>query len=334
MRTRFTPDKQLALGVIGLSPGNGHPYSWSAIFNGYDKELMEACPFPVIAEYLNQQAWPDSQISGARVTHVHVPEKEVAVAIANATAIPRACGLEELCESVDAVLLARDDSKNHISFAKGALRLGKPIYIDKPIAQSRKQLKQLRDLQPIDGLIFTCSALSFSPEFQPLRKAPIDQISRIRSCAPNDWARYGMHAIEPVVSSMWPRISAQEWESETLIVDGVLMLKVRYDDGLEFEFVCSGLHGSPFEVSVSFARESPLILLHKSTFAAFRSALVSFVEGVRTGTSTTNFEMVAHCVDLLDRATRVPNVSTSSPSILAGGHLGATPSRRLFGRDL
>ena len=31
----------LKLGVIGLSEGNGHPYSWSAIFNGYDSVEME-----------------------------------------------------------------------------------------------------------------------------------------------------------------------------------------------------------------------------------------------------------------------------------------------------
>ena len=33
----------LRIGVIGLSEGNGHPYSWSAIINGFDKtkELIE-----------------------------------------------------------------------------------------------------------------------------------------------------------------------------------------------------------------------------------------------------------------------------------------------------
>ncbi len=34
------------LGIIGMSPGNGHPYSWAAIFNGYNKEKMAKCPFP------------------------------------------------------------------------------------------------------------------------------------------------------------------------------------------------------------------------------------------------------------------------------------------------
>ena len=32
---------KLKLGVIGMSEGNGHPYSWSAIFNGFDREEMK-----------------------------------------------------------------------------------------------------------------------------------------------------------------------------------------------------------------------------------------------------------------------------------------------------
>ena len=30
----------IRLGVIGMTEGNGHPYSWSAILNGYDRERM------------------------------------------------------------------------------------------------------------------------------------------------------------------------------------------------------------------------------------------------------------------------------------------------------
>ena len=30
------------IGVIGMSPGNGHPYSWSAIINGdYNEKAMQ-----------------------------------------------------------------------------------------------------------------------------------------------------------------------------------------------------------------------------------------------------------------------------------------------------
>jgi hypothetical protein len=32
----------IRLGVIGMTEGNGHPYSWSAILNGYDRARMTA----------------------------------------------------------------------------------------------------------------------------------------------------------------------------------------------------------------------------------------------------------------------------------------------------
>ncbi|MHB9025001.1 MAG: hypothetical protein ACYC7E_12660 [Armatimonadota bacterium] len=32
---------EISLGMLGCTSGNGRPYSWSAIFNGYDRELMQ-----------------------------------------------------------------------------------------------------------------------------------------------------------------------------------------------------------------------------------------------------------------------------------------------------
>ena len=31
----------LKFGIVGLNAGNGHPYSFSAVFNGYDPEALE-----------------------------------------------------------------------------------------------------------------------------------------------------------------------------------------------------------------------------------------------------------------------------------------------------
>ena len=55
----------LKIGIIGSSPGNGHPYSWSAIINGYDEKHMKMCPFPVIPKYLANEKWPESMIKNA-----------------------------------------------------------------------------------------------------------------------------------------------------------------------------------------------------------------------------------------------------------------------------
>ena len=58
----------IRLGVIGSSPGNGHPYSWSAIFNGYDPVEMGKCNFST--SILAQRKWPDDKLTSAKVTHI------------------------------------------------------------------------------------------------------------------------------------------------------------------------------------------------------------------------------------------------------------------------
>lgn len=294
----MTESRDISLGVIGLSPGNGHPYSWSAIINGYDAELMRECPFPAIPEYLSHQQWPDARVSGATVTHIHAPEVGAADAIARSTFIQRVCEIEELSEAVDAVLLARDDAEHHVEFASRALRLGKPVYVDKPIALSRVDLEQLLGLQQVDGLIFTCSALTFSPEFERLRRFSPNEVSQVRSTAPKDWARYGMHTIEPVVDALWARIRGQDWRAQKLSHKPSVM-SVLYEDGLAIEFACTGRAESAFEVEVTLSDKMRVTLVHQNTFVAFKSALESFIGGIRAEKSLTDMAMVAHCVDLL-----------------------------------
>ena len=48
-------NKELNIGMIGISDGNGHPYSWSAIFNGYDHKNMKDCKYPAIINYLKNK---------------------------------------------------------------------------------------------------------------------------------------------------------------------------------------------------------------------------------------------------------------------------------------
>ena len=60
----------IRLGLIGISEGNGHPYSWAAIINGYDKKLMLDCGFPVIPQYLSKHKFPEESIKSLSVTHI------------------------------------------------------------------------------------------------------------------------------------------------------------------------------------------------------------------------------------------------------------------------
>ena len=62
----------IRLGVIGMTEGNGHPYSWSAMFNRYNVEAMtKECPFPAIPGYLNKENWETMGIPGAKMEMVY-----------------------------------------------------------------------------------------------------------------------------------------------------------------------------------------------------------------------------------------------------------------------
>src|SRR5262245_55146653 len=116
-------------GVAG--PGNGHPYSWAAIFNGYEPKAMASCPFSVIPEYLSRQRFPESAIQGAAVTHVWAQQRESAEHVAAAARVPRVVSdYRDMIGEVDGVLLARDDAERHYEMAAPFLDTGLPVYID------------------------------------------------------------------------------------------------------------------------------------------------------------------------------------------------------------
>ncbi|MFA5865792.1 MAG: hypothetical protein WC975_14050 [Phycisphaerae bacterium] len=62
-------NETLKLVMLGMVDGNGHPYSWSAIFNGYDPIEMAKCPYAGIPAYLDKEPKDTLQIPGTHVTH-------------------------------------------------------------------------------------------------------------------------------------------------------------------------------------------------------------------------------------------------------------------------
>ncbi len=64
---RNTP---IRLAMLGMVDGNGHPYSWSAICNGYDAGEMANCPYAGIPAYLAKEPKETLRIPGVQVTHV------------------------------------------------------------------------------------------------------------------------------------------------------------------------------------------------------------------------------------------------------------------------
>lgn len=271
----------LKLGVIGLSEGNGHPYSWSAIFNGYDLEAMEHCGYPVIPRYLERQSWPECRIDGAEVVAIWTQDIEQSKHIAKAAHIKEVVeNYSDMIGKVDAVLLARDDAENHLKYAEPFLRAGLPIYIDKPIAVSVAALDKLYILQQYNGQIFTCSALRYSQELMlsEADKQRLGQIQQITAHTPKSWQKYAVHIIEPVLN-MLPKDDTPIETLSPKVDDDSGSLIVRWQSGIQTNFFAVGAAKTPITIRV-FGDNDWQDLTFTDSFSAFRAALQAFINGI------------------------------------------------------
>ena len=292
----------IRLGVIGLSEGNGHPYSWSAICNGYSPEHMKACGFPVIPQYLAQQIWPDARIPGVEVTHIWTQDTNLSHLVAQASLISHVVyEPATMLKQIDALLIARDDAENHLAIATPFLEAGIPIYIDKPIALSLEGLAALYRLQQYEGQIFTCSALRYAKELilsEPERER-IGRIKHIQAATPKTWEKYAVHIIEPVLQLVGAPIDISSVRPRTFAKTG-RAVSLNFESGITADFAAFGNEvATPLSIRVHGERGWH-DLIFKDSFSAFKSALVEFVDGIRTKTCRSPYEFNQQVVSIIE----------------------------------
>ena len=294
----------LKLGVIGSSEGNGHPYSWSAIFNGYDSIEMEKCGYPVIPRYLEQQQWPASQINDARVTAIWTQDLALSKQIAKTAKIQHVMSCySDMVGQVDAILLARDDAHNHFKFAELFLREGLPIYIDKPIALSVDDLDKLYAAEQYSGQIFTCSALRYSKQLRlsEIDKQKLGTIKQITAFTPKSWSKYAVHIIEPVINMLSKSDVPVEMVAPTADKsDGSGSLMVRWKSGVQTNFFALGNGQSPISIRVC-GTDGWMDFTFTDSFSAFKTALQTFIYGIQEKKVMSDKSFNTKVVQLLER---------------------------------
>jgi predicted dehydrogenase len=291
----------LRLGILGLSEGNGHPYSWSAIFNGYRPEILKNSGFPAISEYLARQKFPDDQLPQAQVTHIWTQELALSQHIASACHIPNVVATHtEMLGHVDAILLARDDAENHFEMAQAFLDAGLPVYIDKPLAYDVKTAQEIFSLEKYPGQIFSCTAMRFAREFQISQsylESHIGRVSHVDAKVMKSWPKYAVHVIEPTLQILdHPN---QIRTSQVCCAQDRLQMWVEWEDGRTASFTCLGSLSTPVQINL-FGRKGFLELVSKDTFYAFRGALRTFVEVALTRNNPISSAHVLDIVRLIE----------------------------------
>lgn len=291
----------IRLGIMGFVEGNGHPYSWSAICNGYDPVTMEQSGFPTIPRYLEERKWPNDRLADVSVTHVWTQDATRSRHIAQAALIENVVSKpEDMIGQIDGLLLARDDAENHLNFAVPFLQSGIPVYLDKAPALSVSGFDRLLDHQSKAGLIFAGSALRFAREFDLTDedRSAIGPIRHVAAVTPNRWDRYAVHIVEPslkLLGHVGRVMKGQRWSTKNS-----QSLDVEFETGISAHFEAFGDASAPIAIRV-FGSKNWRDLVFKDSFSCFRSALAEFAGGIRDGASRLDIDFTRRVVDIIER---------------------------------
>jgi len=118
--------------------------------------------------------------------------------------------IEDMCKHVDAVMLESVDGRPHLEQAKPVIKAGKPLFIDKPMAGSLRDVIEIfRLAQAANVPVFSASSYRF---YQSLAETLKKDIGGVRSCISigpchlepthPDLFWYGVHPAEALFTVM------------------------------------------------------------------------------------------------------------------------------------
>lgn len=269
----------LRLGILGLSPGNGHPFSFSAIVNGYDEAAFAEAGWPVIHAYLKRRGPDEFGIDNARVTHAWTQDAGVTAKLCAASRIEHAVAKPEaMLGQVDAVLVARDDQQSHWPLARPFLELGTPVFVDKPLSTDPEVLRQFRPYLE-SGKLMSCAGLRYAGELDAARAgiAGYGEIVSLRGAVVLGWEAYGIHILEAMFSLTKARplaVSCRRGRHE--------QMTLQMNDGTLATIDCLGDGPPQFHLSIH-GRQRVTTHDLRDNFTAFKRLLTAFVGQVRSG---------------------------------------------------
>jgi predicted dehydrogenase len=288
----------IKLGIIGMSEGNGHPYSWSAIINGdFDRTAMNKCGFAGIPLYL--EANRDTLgIDGAKVTHIWTQDRKISEHIAEASGIEKVVDrAEEMIGQVNAVLLARDDPENHVAMAKPFLDADIPIFIDKPLAITTDDLAYFAGQNTKEKFIMSCSSMRFSLECRKVRSelSSLGKIELATVVGTKDWVKYGVHMLEALFALLDDPLAVSVQHASGSGKDIVI---VKFENGLLATIHIFKDIALTFQLSL-FGRDGWRLVEIKDSYSMFRENLDEFIRSVRDGRSRLPFENTENIIRTL-----------------------------------
>jgi len=287
----------LRIAMLGMIPGNGHPWSWSALINGFEPSAMAKCPFPVIPAYLNQHS-PERRMEGFAVTHIWTDDPADAPMVAAAARISHVVSSPtDVIGEVDAVIIATDNGADHARRARPFIEAGLPVFVDKPLAITVDELRQFRQWQAAGGKILSSSGLRYAPALEELKGKDWRWLTAVTA---NTWERYGIHALEPLFVLAGPGFIDARSES----APGSDLVHLRHQSGLQCTVAAIETAYGSSGVIQAYGETVQMECKMKDTYNAFRNQLLAVTSWFKSGEPPYPFQHTEELMAILIAAIR------------------------------
>ena len=288
----------IKIGMVGMSDGNAHPYSWSAIINGYyDAAEIIRTGYPAVAAYLDANR-DTLGLNAAKVTHIWTQDPAISKSIAATTQITHiAESLEAMIGNVDAVIIARDDAATHVAMAKPFLDAGIPVFIDKPLAASKEDLQWFADQDSKGKVFMSCSSMRYSNECRTAKTElnSLGEFELVTAVGKKDWLKYGVHMLEAMFAMFDDPVPASVRYVGTENKDVVLL---QFENGMVATIHLFMNISSTFQLTV-FGQKGWRLVDIKNSYSMFRDNIIEFVRSVEQGKSSLEFRKTYNIISTL-----------------------------------
>jgi predicted dehydrogenase len=285
----------IKLGMVGINEGNGHPFSFSAIINGYDREGMKNSGWDVIYNYLITRDPSEFGFENVQVTHAWTQDPEQTKKLARASRIPNpVADLEAMLDEVDGVIIARDDYETHYPLAKRFLEKGKFVFIDKPLSLDVAELRFFKKYLQ-DGKLMSCAGGRYAKELDEIRAdiGSFGEMKLIRGTVVNGLERYGVHMLDGIfgVTGFHVKsVSCFEAKHTSMMIKNT-------DNSLIY---IDALGSSSKTLQFDFWSDKKRFHAEANdNFSMFRRLLADFIKMIRTGKPTIEPDLVLNTMKVL-----------------------------------
>jgi predicted dehydrogenase len=268
-----------SIGIIGLSEGNGHPFSYASIINGYSHAGLAASGWPGIYEYVRRRHASEFGLNGWTVTHAWTQDPETTRRLCAACNIPNGVGdYREFLGSVNAVIIARDDYETHLQMAGLFLEAGLPVFVDKPLSLDVSELRVFKTYLE-SGQLMSCSGMRYSRELDEPRAdlAAYGRLKLIRGAIVLSWEKYGVHLLDAALA-----ITKAHPVSVRMLPTEHASAVVHLDDGALLQIDALGECARTFQLEIFGTQRNGAFDI-TDNFSMFRRMLWEFLESIRTG---------------------------------------------------